>query len=148
MAQLVSTGLIIGGLAALYVLSRARTTLSLGEGYYDSYNITISPTIADISTEIVKANVEYPLTVIPGLIPTIVVPVNYYNTNPGTSVFCRIKDASTGALVTRLKESLILLGGSGSRTFTFMGLAPGGDWGAVMPNAPWNLTIECGIIWL
>ena len=143
-----STLLILGTLAVLYALSRPRASLSLGEGYMDSYNITISPTLKDIRTEINEANVEYPLILDPGLIPTVKVPVAYYDTDAGTYVFCRIKDSNTGALVTRQKSSLILFGGDGSRVFTFSGLAPGGDWGVVMPNAEWRLTIECGISWI
>ena len=142
---------ILGGLALLALLKPREYTvppLSLGEGYMDSFNIVISPTLKDISTEIDEPNVDYPLTLDPGLAPTIVVPVNYYETDAGTYVFCRIKDTNTGVVLTKQKSSLILYGGNGSKTFQFSGVLPGGDWNAVMPNAVWNLTIECGISWI
>ena len=138
---------ILGGLTLLALL-RPRASLSLGEGYLDSYNITINPTLKDISTQINEAGVVYPLTLDPGFVPQITVPVNFYNTDAGTSVFCRIKDTLTGVVLTKNKTQLILFGGNGSKTFTFMGLLPGGDWNAVMPSTAWNLTIECGISWL
>lgn len=138
---------ILGGLAVLALL-KPRASLSLGEGYLSSYNITITPTLVDISTEINEAGVDYPLTLDPGFVPVITVPVNFYNTDAGTYVFCRIKDTNTGEVLTKQKSSLIVFGGDGSRNFTFMGRPPGGDWHAVMPSTAWNLTIECGISWL
>ncbi len=138
---------ILGGIALL-ALSKARVSLSplgLGEGYMDTFNITIVPTALDISTEIVEANVEYPLTLDPGLFPTVKVPVNYYNTDPGTWVWCRIFDSFTGVWVTNQLSFTNLLGGNGTHTFTFSSIE---HWRAVMPNVPWNLTIECGISWL
>ena len=91
---------------------------------------------------------DYPSTLDPSFVPVITVPVNFYETDAGTYVFCRIKDTATGVLVTNQKSQLILLGGSGSKSFTFMGTPPGGDWRAVMPSTAWNLTIECGISWI
>ena len=149
---MVSTGLIIGGLAVLYVLSKPREYTvpfpSLGEGYMDAYNITINPTLKEIITKIVELNVEYPFTLDPGFVPVVKVPVNFYDTDAGSFIFCRIKDANTGALVTKQKSNLILFGGNGSHVFTFSGRVPTGDWAAVMPNTAWNLTIECGISWV
>lgn len=139
--------IVLGGLAVL-ALSKRRVPLTLGEGYMDSYNITISPTLKDISTEIVETNVDYPLTLDPGFVPQITVPVNFYNTDAGTFVFCRIEDTLTGVVLTRQKSQLILFGGNGSKTFTFIGRIPGGDWHAVMPSTVWYLTIRCGISWL
>lgn len=139
------------GVLALYILSRPRVSLSprtLGEGYMDSYNIVISPTLLDISTDINEAGVVYPATLDPGFVPVITVPVNFYNADAGTYVFCRIEDTLTGVVLTKQKSSLILFGGSGSKSFTFMGRPPGGDWHAVMPSTAWYLTVRCGISWL
>lgn len=139
--------IVLGGIALLALL-KPRASLSLGEGYLSSYNITITPTLKDISTQINEAGVDYPLTLDPGFVPQITVPVNYYNTDAGTYVFCRIEDTLTGEVLTRQKSSLILFGGDGSRNFVFMGRIPGGDWHTVMPSTAWNLTIRCGISWL
>ena len=50
--------------------------------------------------------------------------------------------------MTKYKSVLIPIGGDDAQIFTFSGTPPLGDWLVVMPDAAWNLTVECGIAWL
>jgi len=135
--------LILGSLALNAVVTLAPGILGLGERVSDSRSFTIS--LVSVGPEVTIISLEAPSELNAGQVPLVKVTVEHMRAVPEW-VFARIRDKDTGNLVTSMNKTYMLI--KGTHDFTFQGLAPQGDWGAVMPNKNWNLQLEVGLWWL
>lgn len=135
--------LILGSVALNAITTLVPRLLGMGERVSDSRNFTIS--LAAVGPEVTITSLEAPSELNAGQIPLVKVTVEHTRSVPEW-VFARIRDKDTGNLVTGTHKTYMLV--SGTHVFTFQGLAPQGDWGAVMPNKDWNLQLEVGLWWL
>jgi len=135
--------MILGGLLALAVFSQRQASLagqsSLGFTLTSTRNLTLIPqSLGSVTITSINA----PATVQIGTAPIITVYVSWVDFI-GRDVGVQIVDINKNLVVAPMKF-LIHKTGSGSGSIVFQGLAPLGDWGAVMPSSDWLLRVEAG----
>lgn len=135
--------LILGGVALNAVTSLAPSILGLAERITDSRNFTIK--VVSIGPEVTVVDLVAPPELEAGSVPTVNVTVRH-NRAQYEWIFARIRDLDTNTIVCPMKRQYVQA--VKDFTFTFQGLAPQGDWGAVMPNRDWNLQLEVGLWWV
>jgi len=135
--------LILGSVALNAVTSLAPNILGLAERITDSRNFTIK--VVSVGPEVTVVNLAAPPELEAGSVPTVNVTVRH-NRSQYEWIFARIRDLDTNTIVCPMKRQYVQAVKDFS--FTFQGLAPMGDWGAVMPNRDWNLQLEVGLWWV
>lgn len=135
--------LILSGLALNAVVTLAPSILGLAERITDTRNFTIR--LVTVGPEVTVVNIVAPSELEAGQVPTVNVTV-MHNRRQYEWIFARIIDTDTGQVVCPMKRKYVQE--EKEFTFTFQGLGPTGDWGAVMPNRDWNLLLEVGLWWL
>ena len=135
--------MILGSMAMNAVVALAPGLLGFAERITDSRNFTIK--VVSVGPEVTVVSIVSPPELEAGSVPTVNVTVRH-NRAMYEWIFARIVDADTGVIVCPMKRQYVQAVSDFS--FTFQGLAPQGDWGAVMPNKDWNLQLEVGLWWL
>lgn len=141
--------LILGSVALNTIVSLAPGILglspprSLSERISDSRNFTIK--VKFVGAEVTVVDLVAPPELDPDQVPTVNVTVRHNRTRYEW-IFARIRDLDTNTIVCPMKKQYIQA--EKDFNFTFQGLGPQGDWGAVMPNRDWNLQLEVGLWWL
>ena len=135
--------LILGSMVMNAVVSLAPGLLGFAERITDSRNFTIK--VVSVGPEVTVVDLVAPSELEAGSVPTVNVTVRH-NRAQYEWIFARIRDLDTNTIVCPMKRQYVQA--EKDFTFTFQGLAPMGDWGAVMPNRDWNLQLEVGLWWL
>ncbi len=138
--------MLLGGVALNTVFAltpRLFGPVTLGERVTDSRAFTIS--LAAVVPEVTIVGYSAPSELNAGDIPNVTVNVRH-NRPRYEWIFARIRDVDTDVVVAPMKRKWVYA--KKEYTFTFSGVAPLGDWGAVMPNRDWNLRLEVGLWWL
>jgi len=135
--------LILGSMVMNAVVSLAPDLLGFAERITDSRNFTIK--VVSVGPEVTVVNLATPSELEAGSVPTVNITVRH-NRAQYEWIFARIRDLDTNTIVCPMKRQYVQA--EKEFTFTFQGLGPAGDWGAVMPNRDWNLQLEVGLWWL
>jgi len=135
--------LILGGLALNALTTLAPDIIGFAERITASMNFTIK--VVSIGPEVTVVGLAVPSELEAGQVPSANVTVRH-NRVQYEWIFARIRDLDTNTIVCPMKRQYVQE--EKDFTFTFQGLAPQGDWGAVMPNRDWNLQLEVGLWWL
>jgi len=139
--------LILGSVALNAVVSLAPdlvpSLLGFAERITDSRNFSIK--VVTLADEVTVVDFVAPAELEAGKVPTVIVTVRH-NRAQYEWIFARIRDLDTNTIVCPMKRQYVQA--VKDFTFTFQGLGPAGDWGAVMPNRDWNLQLEVGLWWL
>ena len=135
--------MILGGVVLNAVVTLAPSILGFAERITDSRNFTIK--VVSVGPEVTIVDLEAPPELEAGQVPTVNITVSH-NRTQYEWIFARIRNLDTGEIVCPMKRQYIQA--EKEFTFTFQGLAPQGDWGAVMPNIDWNLQLEVGLWWI
>lgn len=139
--------LILSGVALNAVVSLAPNILpdllGFAERITDTRNFTIK--VVSVGPEVTVVDLAAPLELEAGQVPTVNVTARH-NRAQYEWIFARIRDLDNNTIVCPMKRQYVQA--EKDFTFTFQGLAPMGDWGAVMPNRDWNLQLEVGLWWV
>ena len=135
--------LILGGVALNAIITFAPSILGLAERITDSTKFTIKLVI--VGPEVTVDELVVPSELESGKVPTVNVTVKH-NRKQFEWIFARIRDVDTNTIVCPMKKQYVQ--DKKKFTFTFQGLGPQGDWGAVMPTRDWNLQLEVGLWWI